>query len=70
MFRTGVAGMAAAARRVADRHQLKFVPLQEKFDAACAQADASYWLSDGVHPTPMGHEIIKRAWLQAFREME
>jgi SAM-dependent methyltransferase len=44
--------------------------LQEKFDVACADADPSYWLSDGVHPTPMGHEIIKRAWLKAFNELE
>ncbi len=69
-FRTGVADMAAVARKIADKHHLTFVPLQEKFDDACTKADASYWLADGVHPTPMGHEIIKRAWLQAFRAME
>ncbi len=69
-FRRGVAELAVIARMTAAKHHLKFVPLQEKFDVACADADPSYWLSDGVHPTPMGHEIIKRAWLKAFNELE
>ncbi|MBP5210178.1 MAG: SGNH/GDSL hydrolase family protein [Clostridia bacterium] len=65
-FRTGVAETAAAARRVADKHGLPFVELQKKFDEACRLESPSYWLSDGVHPTAMGHELIKRAWLAAF----
>ena len=59
-----------AAKRVADKHNLMFVPLQEIFDKANADAPAmGYWLSDGVHPTPCGHELIKNAWLEAFKEM-
>ena len=23
---------------------------------------------DGVHPTAMGHELIARAWMEAFRQ--
>lgn len=68
-FNGGVREMALIARKIAQKHGLKFVPLQEKFDAACEKAPASYWLGDGVHPTPMGHEIIKRAWLEAFEEI-
>lgn len=68
-FRNGVAGMAAAARRVAEKHSLPFVELQKKFDDACRLAEPSYWLMDGVHPTPMGHELIKREWIAAFRDL-
>lgn len=65
-FHDGVAELAAIARKLSDKHGLTFVPLQDMLDAACEKAPASYWLGDGVHPTPMGHELIKRAWLEAF----
>ena len=69
-FQTGVADIAAAARRVAQKQGLPFVELQKKFDEACRLEEPSYWLMDGVHPTPMGHELIKREWLAAFESMK
>ena len=42
----------------------------EKFDEAAKQAPNDYWLEDGVHPTAMGHEIIKREWIEAFNLLE
>ena len=68
-FRTEVPLRAAAAKRIAEKYNLPFVALQNIFDDACKQAPASYWLRDGVHPTPMGHWIIKNEWLNAFREV-
>lgn len=65
-FRTEVPLRAAAAKRIAEKYQLPFVLLQDKLDEACKQAPASYWLRDGVHPTPMGHWIIKNEWMKAF----
>lgn len=56
---------AAAAKRVAQKHDLKFVPLQAMFDEADAKTPG-IWTWDGVHPTPCGHELIKRQWLEAF----
>lgn len=68
-FKSEVALRAAAAKRVADEYNLIFVPLQEKFDiAAKSTNDASYWLADGVHPTPAGHKIIADAWIEAFNK--
>lgn len=66
-FRTGVREKAEAARRVADKYGLPFIELQAKFDEAVKKAPESYWLSDGVHPTTAGHELIKREWIKAFR---
>ena len=55
------------ARLIAEKYNLTFVPLQAGFDKLCELKDATYWLSDGVHPTPMGHEYIKREWIKAFK---
>lgn len=57
---------AAAARRVAEKNQLEFIPLQDKFDAALKLAPEEYWLRDGVHPSAAGHELIAREWIRTF----
>lgn len=68
-FRTEVKKRAEAAKRVADKYGIKFVPLQALFDEAEKLAPATYWLCDGVHPTAAGHELIAREWLKAFKEI-
>lgn len=60
----------AAAKRVAEKYNLIFVPLQELFDTVSANTPEGYWLADGVHPTPAGHELIKQEWLKAFALMK
>ena len=62
--------MAQTAKEVAEEHNLVFVSLQDKFDEAVKLAPPEYWLGDGVHPTPKGHELIKREWLKAFEMMK
>ncbi len=69
-FRSGAIEKAAAAKRVAEKNNLLFIPLMEKFDEAAKTASCEYWLYDGVHPTAMGHELIKREWLKAFEVLE
>ena len=66
-FRKDVEEKAAASKRIAEKHSLEFIPLMNKFDEAEKLVNASYWLFDGVHPTPMGHEIIKREWIKKFK---
>ena len=68
-FRSTLEENAKAAKRIADKFNLKFVPLQDKFDAACEKAEPSYWLRDGVHPTAAGHAIIKDELRKAFDEI-
>ena len=68
-FRREVDLRRAAAKRVAEKFNLPFVPLQKMFDEAEATAPApGYWLRDGVHPTQAGHTLIKRAWLKCYEE--
>ena len=69
-FRSGVEEKAAAAKRVAEKNNLLFVPLMEKFDESTKLAPNDYWLFDGVHPTAMGHELIKKEWIKAFETLE
>lgn len=65
-FVTEVPKRAAVAKRIAEKYDLPFIALQDIFDDACKRAPASYWLRDGVHPTPMGHWLIKNEWIKAF----
>lgn len=68
-FYTEVKKRAAKAKAVAKKYGLVYVELQDKFDQLSQAVEATYWLADGVHPTSMGHEMIKREWLKAFREL-
>jgi len=43
------------------------IKLQDTFDAAAEKVSPEYWLWDGIHPLPQGHELIAREWLQAVR---
>ena len=68
-FRIHVASRIEVVRKWAEKYHLPFVDMQAVYDAACERADASVWTGDGAHPTPGGHELIKRAWLKAFEEL-
>lgn len=52
-------------RRLAQEFRAVFVPFQDVFDRACQRQPVSYWLGDGVHPTPAGHALMARAWMEA-----
>jgi lysophospholipase L1-like esterase len=69
-FKTETAKRQAAAKRIAEKYNLPFIPLQNIFDQACTKAPASYWLRDGVHPTDMGHWLIKNEWIKAFHKID
>ena len=61
---------AERAKKVAEKFDLPFISLQDKLDAATKKAENTYWLGDGVHPTPMGHELLKREWLATFEQIK
>ncbi len=68
-FRAEVEKRAASAKRVAEKFDLPFIPLQAKFDELTKLAPPSFWLMDGVHPTPAGHEVIANAVVEKFNEI-
>lgn len=68
-FKTGVNANIEITKRIADKFGLPFINLQSVFDKACETVSESYLTLDGVHPTPVGHEIIKREWLKCFENL-
>ncbi|MCY2928712.1 MAG: SGNH/GDSL hydrolase family protein [Planctomycetota bacterium] len=51
--------------RLAREFHAVVVRNQAVFDSACQDAPAEYWLWDGIHPMPAGHELMAREWLAA-----
>lgn len=54
----------AVAKKLAEELRLDFVPFQEMFDRATAEAPPNYWAGDGVHPTLAGHALMAKTWRQ------
>lgn len=69
-FQTEVPKRAAAAKRIAEKYNLTYLTLQDKFDKMLAIHPEPYWTREGVHPTEAGHELIAREWLKAFESMK
>jgi lysophospholipase L1-like esterase len=40
------------------------VPFQSVFDEAVKTAPPEYWAADGVHPSPAGHHLMAKCWLE------
>ena len=57
----------AVARALAREFDAVFVPLDGVFAEAATRREMTFWLSDGVHPTPAGPALIAQAWLKAVR---
>ena len=68
-FRTETKKRAEMARKIAEKYNLPFIELQNGFDELAKKAENSYWLGDGVHPTPAGHQFIKNEWLKAYDKL-
>lgn len=56
-----------AIRELAREFKTLYVPLDGLFASASTQIDPAYWAEDGVHPTPAGHSLITKAWLEAVQ---
>ncbi len=50
-------------KRLSTEHNAILVELQQPFTKALAKAPAEYWIWDGIHPMPAGHELMAREWI-------
>jgi len=51
-------------KKLAEEFNAIYVPLQESFNKVSQKyGPAEYWLWDGVHPMPNGHELFAREWI-------
>lgn len=55
-----------AVRDLAAEYGALLVPLDGLFAAAAVRREASFWAPDGVHPSPAGHGLIAKAWLETM----
>ena len=53
-------------RDLAREFEAILVPLDGIFAAASAKREPAFWAHDGVHPTPAGHALIARSWIDAM----
>jgi lysophospholipase L1-like esterase len=51
-------------KALAMKYNAVYIPLQDAFNKALKKAPADYWIWDGIHPMPAGHELIAREWLK------
>lgn len=51
-------------KKLAEEFNAVHVPFQKSFDEALSKAPADYWIWDGIHPMPAGHELMARAWIK------
>ena len=56
----------AVVRDLAREFEATLVPLDGIFAAASCQRESAFWAPDGVHPSPAGHALIARAWIEAM----
>jgi lysophospholipase L1-like esterase len=51
-------------------YRLHFINLHETIQIASYTTKFEELLYDGVHPTPLGHEIIKNEWIQMYKQIK
>ena len=53
-------------KKLAEKYNLPFIPLQSVFDEALKKAPEEFWTLDGIHPLSSGHTLIAREWEKCF----
>lgn len=63
-----IAPRQVVVKQLAQKYNAVFVPLQSIFNSALKKAPAEFWIWDGVHPMPAGHELMAREWIKAVKK--
>jgi len=61
-FQKEIVGRQEVAKLMATEFNAVYLPLQDIFNEVLKRAPADYWIWDGIHPMPGGHEMIAREW--------
>ena len=65
-FSSEVHKMAKASANIAEKFNLEFIPLQDKFNTAADDGNHRYWSVDGIHPSAAGQQLIKEELQKAI----
>ncbi|WP_205748111.1 SGNH/GDSL hydrolase family protein [Dyadobacter luticola] len=63
-YRSELEKRQSIVKKLSEEFGAVHVPFQSAFDAALSRAPADYWIWDGIHPMPAGHELMARFWLE------
>lgn len=56
----------AKVRMLAQEFNALYVPLDGLFARAASYGNRKKWVKDGVHPTPSGHALIAKSWMETI----
>lgn len=69
-FTIGITEKQMAVETISKKYGLPMIDLQTYFNMACKKNSPSLFSLDGVHPTPEGHELIKRLWIETYNNIK
>ena len=56
-------------KKLAEKYGALFIPMFEHFKEAQKKFPPVHWSLDCIHPTPAGHELMARYWLEAVSDI-
>ena len=59
---------AKVVKKLAEKYDLPFIPLQAKFDEKSEKYGVEPYLYDGVHPNTAGATLIAEEWIKCVKE--
>lgn len=57
------------SREMALKYRAKYIPLDGMLNAVGIESDYEKYCPDGVHPTPLGHQLIAQEWIKAYQRL-
>lgn len=63
-YSTEVGKRRNIVKRLGEDYKAVFVEFQTAFNKALSKAPAEYWIWDGIHPMPAGHELMAVEWMR------
>ncbi len=63
-YSTEISKRRSIVKQLSVEYNAIFVEFQNAFDKALTKAPAEYWIWDGIHPMPAGHELMAREWMR------
>ncbi len=64
LYDTEIKKYQAAVKKLAIEFKAIHIAFQQAFDKVLQKAPADYWIWDGIHPMPAGHELMAREWMK------
>lgn len=64
-----IARCAETVKKIAADYDAVYLPYNEMFDRLTSEGDPAYWVWDGIHPTPAGHQSMADMWLRSVGSM-